>query len=190
MDGDNREQVSYLPTTAGGVVMPPVPPRSFPPGSNKLLQLLPLLGRQTINIKYLHLTSARLCVCVCNNKCFFCSSGHFLMHCDAYHHQNSDPPPALPVRSLRKVQPRDQADMSCQGLSDGAAIWKNKQQMFDLAHIFEFFRLKIYFFDISRVFTSSCLLQPHLARLSVLTHFKNVLIFIHFVLLFRFPVIF
>uniref|UniRef100_A0A3B4Z574 Dedicator of cytokinesis protein 3-like n=1 Tax=Stegastes partitus TaxID=144197 RepID=A0A3B4Z574_9TELE len=27
---------------------------------------------------------------------------HFLMHCDAFHHQNSDPPPALPVRSLRK----------------------------------------------------------------------------------------
>lgn len=32
-------------------------------------------------------------------------AGHFLMHCDAFHHQNSDPPPALPVRSLRKVQP-------------------------------------------------------------------------------------
>uniref|UniRef100_A0A671Y7F9 Dedicator of cytokinesis 3 n=1 Tax=Sparus aurata TaxID=8175 RepID=A0A671Y7F9_SPAAU len=30
------------------------------------------------------------------------SAGHFLMHCDAFHHQNSDPPPALPVRSLRK----------------------------------------------------------------------------------------
>uniref|UniRef100_A0A6Q2YUL9 Dedicator of cytokinesis 3 n=1 Tax=Esox lucius TaxID=8010 RepID=A0A6Q2YUL9_ESOLU len=28
--------------------------------------------------------------------------GHFLMHFDAFHHQNSDPPPALPVRSLRK----------------------------------------------------------------------------------------
>uniref|UniRef100_A0A665TJN9 Dedicator of cytokinesis 3 n=1 Tax=Echeneis naucrates TaxID=173247 RepID=A0A665TJN9_ECHNA len=28
--------------------------------------------------------------------------GHFLMHCDAFHHQNNDPPPALPVRSLRK----------------------------------------------------------------------------------------
>uniref|UniRef100_A0A3Q2CXQ0 Dedicator of cytokinesis 3 n=1 Tax=Cyprinodon variegatus TaxID=28743 RepID=A0A3Q2CXQ0_CYPVA len=28
--------------------------------------------------------------------------GHFMMHCDAFHHQNSDPPPALPVRSLRK----------------------------------------------------------------------------------------
>uniref|UniRef100_A0A8D3D744 Dedicator of cytokinesis 3 n=1 Tax=Scophthalmus maximus TaxID=52904 RepID=A0A8D3D744_SCOMX len=28
--------------------------------------------------------------------------GHFLMHCDAFHHQNSEPPPALPVRSLRK----------------------------------------------------------------------------------------
>uniref|UniRef100_A0A665TKP1 Dedicator of cytokinesis 3 n=1 Tax=Echeneis naucrates TaxID=173247 RepID=A0A665TKP1_ECHNA len=27
---------------------------------------------------------------------------HFLMHCDAFHHQNNDPPPALPVRSLRK----------------------------------------------------------------------------------------
>uniref|UniRef100_A0A8C5A8L7 Dedicator of cytokinesis 3 n=1 Tax=Gadus morhua TaxID=8049 RepID=A0A8C5A8L7_GADMO len=27
---------------------------------------------------------------------------HFLMHFDAFHHQNSDPPPALPVRSLRK----------------------------------------------------------------------------------------
>ena len=26
------------------------------------------------------------------------------MHCDAYHHQNSEPPPALPVRSLRKVR--------------------------------------------------------------------------------------
>lgn len=34
----------------------------------------------------------------------FHSAGHFLMHCDAFHHQNSDPPPALPVRSLRKVQ--------------------------------------------------------------------------------------
>lgn len=31
-------------------------------------------------------------------------TGHFLMHCDAFHQQNSDPPPALPVRSLRKVQ--------------------------------------------------------------------------------------
>uniref|UniRef100_A0A674A663 Dedicator of cytokinesis 3 n=1 Tax=Salmo trutta TaxID=8032 RepID=A0A674A663_SALTR len=28
--------------------------------------------------------------------------GHFLMHFDAFHHQNSDPPPALPIRSLRK----------------------------------------------------------------------------------------
>uniref|UniRef100_A0A3P9JKJ7 Dedicator of cytokinesis 3 n=1 Tax=Oryzias latipes TaxID=8090 RepID=A0A3P9JKJ7_ORYLA len=28
--------------------------------------------------------------------------GHFMMHCDSYHHQNSDPPPSLPVRSLRK----------------------------------------------------------------------------------------
>uniref|UniRef100_M4AMW0 Dedicator of cytokinesis 3 n=1 Tax=Xiphophorus maculatus TaxID=8083 RepID=M4AMW0_XIPMA len=28
--------------------------------------------------------------------------GHFMMHCDAFHHQNTDPPPALPVRSLRK----------------------------------------------------------------------------------------
>uniref|UniRef100_A0A3Q1HX29 Uncharacterized protein n=1 Tax=Anabas testudineus TaxID=64144 RepID=A0A3Q1HX29_ANATE len=28
--------------------------------------------------------------------------GNFLMHCDTFHHQNSDPPPALPVRSLRK----------------------------------------------------------------------------------------
>ncbi len=35
----------------------------------------------------------------------FPSAGHFLMHCDAFHHQNSDPPPALPVRSLRKVKP-------------------------------------------------------------------------------------
>uniref|UniRef100_A0A3Q3F4H7 Dedicator of cytokinesis 3 n=1 Tax=Labrus bergylta TaxID=56723 RepID=A0A3Q3F4H7_9LABR len=34
---------------------------------------------------------------VCNEK-----NRHFLMHCDAYHHQNNDPPPALPVRSLRK----------------------------------------------------------------------------------------
>ncbi|TMS16454.1 Dedicator of cytokinesis protein 3 [Larimichthys crocea] len=58
LDGENREQVSYMPASTGGV-MPPVPPRSFPPG-------------------------------------------HFLMHCDAFHHQNSDPPPALPVRSLRK----------------------------------------------------------------------------------------
>uniref|UniRef100_A0A8C6PQR3 Dedicator of cytokinesis 3 n=1 Tax=Nothobranchius furzeri TaxID=105023 RepID=A0A8C6PQR3_NOTFU len=32
----------------------------------------------------------------------FISAGHFMMHCDAFHHQNSDPPPALPVRSLRK----------------------------------------------------------------------------------------
>uniref|UniRef100_A0A674AW66 Dedicator of cytokinesis 3 n=1 Tax=Salmo trutta TaxID=8032 RepID=A0A674AW66_SALTR len=32
----------------------------------------------------------------------FTSLGHFLMHFDAFHHQNSDPPPALPVRSLRK----------------------------------------------------------------------------------------
>ncbi|KAG8002595.1 Dedicator of cytokinesis protein 3, partial [Nibea albiflora] len=59
LDGENREQVSYMPASTGGVIMPPVPPRSFPPG-------------------------------------------HFLMHCDAFHHQNSDPPPALPVRSLRK----------------------------------------------------------------------------------------
>uniref|UniRef100_A0A8C4HZQ9 Dedicator of cytokinesis protein 3 n=1 Tax=Dicentrarchus labrax TaxID=13489 RepID=A0A8C4HZQ9_DICLA len=33
---------------------------------------------------------------------FKTQAGHFLMHCDAFHHQNSDPPPALPVRSLRK----------------------------------------------------------------------------------------
>lgn len=31
-------------------------------------------------------------------------AGNFLIHCDAFHHQNSEPPPALPVRSLRKVQ--------------------------------------------------------------------------------------
>lgn len=36
---------------------------------------------------------------------WFLSAGHFLMHCDAFHHQNNDPPPALPVRSLRKVRP-------------------------------------------------------------------------------------
>ncbi|KAM7411707.1 hypothetical protein PAMA_021609 [Pampus argenteus] len=59
LDGENREQVSYMASSTGGVIMPPVPPRSFPPG-------------------------------------------HFLMHCDAFHHQNNDPPPALPVRSLRK----------------------------------------------------------------------------------------
>uniref|UniRef100_A0A8C7XIS9 Dedicator of cytokinesis 3 n=1 Tax=Oryzias sinensis TaxID=183150 RepID=A0A8C7XIS9_9TELE len=59
LDGDNRDQVAYMPPSTGGVIMPPAPPRSFP-------------------------------------------QGHFMMHCDAYHHQNSDPPPSLPVRSLRK----------------------------------------------------------------------------------------
>uniref|UniRef100_A0A6Q2YGF5 Dedicator of cytokinesis 3 n=1 Tax=Esox lucius TaxID=8010 RepID=A0A6Q2YGF5_ESOLU len=59
LDGEGREAVPYVQGTTGGVVMPPIPPRSFPPG-------------------------------------------HFLMHFDAFHHQNSDPPPALPVRSLRK----------------------------------------------------------------------------------------
>ncbi|KAM6977028.1 dedicator of cytokinesis protein 3-like isoform 1-T1 [Aplochiton taeniatus] len=58
LDGESRETVPYQGPTGGGV-MPPVPPRSFPPG-------------------------------------------HFLMHFDAFHHQNSEPPPALPVRSLRK----------------------------------------------------------------------------------------
>lgn len=37
----------------------------------------------------------------------FHSTGHFLMHCDVYHSQNTDPPPALPVRSLRKVRHPD-----------------------------------------------------------------------------------
>lgn len=57
------------------------------------------------------------------------------MHCDAYHHQNSDPPPALPVRSLRKVRPRDQADISHDGVGNGKLDMKNKQQVFDLASI-------------------------------------------------------
>ncbi|CDQ78523.1 unnamed protein product [Oncorhynchus mykiss] len=59
LDGEGRETVPYIQGPTGGVIMPPVPPRSFPPG-------------------------------------------HFLMHFDAFHHQNSDPPPALPIRSLRK----------------------------------------------------------------------------------------
>lgn len=33
LDGENREQVSYMPASTGGVIMPPVPPRSFPPGT-------------------------------------------------------------------------------------------------------------------------------------------------------------
>eukprot|EP00063_Salmo_salar_P015563 XP_013990398.1 PREDICTED: dedicator of cytokinesis protein 3-like isoform X3 [Salmo salar] len=59
LDGEGRETVPYIQGPTGGVIMPPIPPRSFPPG-------------------------------------------HFLMHFDAFHHQNSDPPPALPIRSLRK----------------------------------------------------------------------------------------
>ncbi|KAK7884171.1 hypothetical protein WMY93_027294 [Mugilogobius chulae] len=29
--------------------------------------------------------------------------GHFLMHCDAFHHQSTEPPPALPVRSSESL---------------------------------------------------------------------------------------
>ncbi|KAG7249432.1 hypothetical protein CRUP_014680, partial [Coryphaenoides rupestris] len=55
LEGDSKETVPYVPggSTGGSVIMPPIPPRSFPPG-------------------------------------------HFLMHFDAFHHQNNDPPPALP----------------------------------------------------------------------------------------------
>lgn len=35
LDGENREQVSYMPPSTGGVMMPPVPPRSFPPGTTE-----------------------------------------------------------------------------------------------------------------------------------------------------------
>ncbi|CAL8325389.1 unnamed protein product [Merluccius merluccius] len=59
LEGENKETVPYVPASTSSVIMPPIPPRSFPPG-------------------------------------------HFLMHFDAFHHQNNDPPPALPVRSLRK----------------------------------------------------------------------------------------
>ncbi|CAB1336119.1 unnamed protein product, partial [Coregonus sp. 'balchen'] len=59
LDAEGRETVPYIQGPTGGIIMPPVPPRSFPPG-------------------------------------------HFLMHFDAFHHQNSDPPPALPIRALRK----------------------------------------------------------------------------------------
>lgn len=100
MDGDNREQVSYMPASAGGVVMPPVPPRSFPPGSTNSTQQddRQIFMLELDNNK--HFISFILC-----NHDHLTSTGHFLMHCDAYHHQNSEPPPALPVRSLRKVQP-------------------------------------------------------------------------------------
>lgn len=33
LDGENREQMTYMPASTGGVIMPPVPPRSFPPGT-------------------------------------------------------------------------------------------------------------------------------------------------------------
>lgn len=33
LDGETREQVPYVPPSSGGVMMPPVPPRSFPPGT-------------------------------------------------------------------------------------------------------------------------------------------------------------
>ena len=110
LDGENREQVSYMPASTGGVIMPPVPPRSFPPGTfcfyltHERYRLLKI---------YIHISYWTLLFTCCRRLCVMFSprelpsAGHFLMHCDAFHHQNSDPPPALPVRSLRKVQPSE-----------------------------------------------------------------------------------
>ncbi|KAL4655684.1 dedicator of cytokinesis protein 3 isoform X1 [Arapaima gigas] len=59
LDSGTREALPFLSAHVGSVMVPPVPPRSIPPG-------------------------------------------HFSMHFDAFHHQISDLPPALPARSLRK----------------------------------------------------------------------------------------
>ena len=39
LDGENREQISYMSASTGGVIMPPVPPRSFPQGTHPTSQL-------------------------------------------------------------------------------------------------------------------------------------------------------
>uniref|UniRef100_A0A8C9WB81 Dedicator of cytokinesis 3 n=1 Tax=Scleropages formosus TaxID=113540 RepID=A0A8C9WB81_SCLFO len=59
LDSGTREALPFLSAHVGSVMVPPVPPRTLPPG-------------------------------------------HFSMHFDAFHHQISDLPPALPARSLRK----------------------------------------------------------------------------------------
>ncbi|KAG2471012.1 DOCK3 protein, partial [Polypterus senegalus] len=59
LDSGTREAMPFLTAHVGNIMVPPVPPRTLPPG-------------------------------------------HFSMHFDAFHHQISDLPPALPARCLRK----------------------------------------------------------------------------------------
>lgn len=109
-----------MPGSTGGVIMPPVPPRSFPQGAFSFLFTVVRYFRFKIDfISFPAAPGSDLCSVLANIElesldCFLYFNkrpslnffaGHFLMHCDAFHHQNSDPPPALPVRSLRKVQP-------------------------------------------------------------------------------------
>uniref|UniRef100_A0A3P8X9R4 Dedicator of cytokinesis 3 n=1 Tax=Esox lucius TaxID=8010 RepID=A0A3P8X9R4_ESOLU len=65
-------------------------------GGNLVIMTDGLIGEHTEDTAHIFLVLFTPCLDV------FTSLGHFLMHFDAFHHQNSDPPPALPVRSLRK----------------------------------------------------------------------------------------
>lgn len=60
LDGDNREQMSYMSASTGGVIMPPVPPRSFPSGT--------FSSHLTVKLSRLRFTTFR-----CSIKSKFCS---------------------------------------------------------------------------------------------------------------------
>lgn len=104
--------------------MPPVPPRSFPPGTFSFhfavmflicaastwvhFWMCFTLARASVmqsRLKWKEFHFEKLESCLWRLLLWFLPAGHFLMHCDAFHHQNNEPPPALPVRSLRKVHP-------------------------------------------------------------------------------------
>ena len=53
LDGEGRETVPYIQGPTGGVIMPPVPPRSFPPGKNNHVIIYTLfMGKSPLAVMY------------------------------------------------------------------------------------------------------------------------------------------
>lgn len=95
LDGENREQVSYMPASTGGVIMPPVPPRSFPSGTFSFYlthKLYGLLGICT------HISNWTLCD-VFSPWTSLCRTLPDALWCVSPPEQRPSPRPACPLTS-------------------------------------------------------------------------------------------
>uniref|UniRef100_A0A8C7S3Y7 Dedicator of cytokinesis 3 n=1 Tax=Oncorhynchus mykiss TaxID=8022 RepID=A0A8C7S3Y7_ONCMY len=94
---DGQGDIALHPGTYRGHHHAPCPTQVLPTRYHQFIYTLSM-GKSPLAVM-----STRQVLEVYSDMTVFTSAlGHFLMHFDAFHHQNSDPPPALPVRSLRK----------------------------------------------------------------------------------------